>query len=128
MTTKRVGSGEYGLESGISLLLIVGVIISLVLEVIGVVIFYRSHGSLNILQAGSMFIQGHDFFSFIGEQFKKPQESGLLFIIVGIIVLILTPYVRVVASVFYFAREKNIKYVWITLFVLVVITLSLALH
>jgi uncharacterized membrane protein len=128
MTTKRVGSGEYGLESGISLLLIVGVIISLVLEVIGVVIFYRSYGSLNVSQAGSMFIQGHDFFSFIVEQFKKPQENGIPFIIAGIIVLILTPYVRVVASVFYFAREKNIRYVWITLFVLVVITLSLVLH
>jgi uncharacterized membrane protein len=128
MTTKRVGSGEYGLESGISLLLIAGVIISLVLEVIGVGIFYRSYGSLNISQSGSMFIQGHDFFSFIVEQFKKTQESGILFIIAGIVVLILTPYVRVVASVFYFAREKNIKYVWITLFVLVVITLSLVLH
>ena len=128
MTTKKLGSGEYGLETGISLLLIVGVIISLVLEVIGVAIYYHSYGSLNISQAGSMFIQGHDFFSFIFEQFKKPQESGILFIIAGIIVLILTPYVRVVASVFYFAREKNIKYVWITLFVLVVITLSLVLH
>lgn len=128
MTSKRLGSGESGLESGISLLLIAGVITSLVLEVIGVVIFYHSSGSLDISQSESMFIRGHDFFSFIFEQIKKTQGSGVLFMIAGIVVLILTPYVRVVASVFYFAQEKNIKYVWITLFVLVVITLSLALH
>jgi len=54
--------------------------------------------------------------------------SAILFMTAGIMVLILTPYIRVIASVIYFGWEKNFKYVLITLFVLVVVTLSLALH
>ncbi len=46
----------------------------------------------------------------------------------GVIVLMLTPYLRVVLSAAYFAWEKDAKYVLITLFVLIVLTLSLVLH
>jgi uncharacterized membrane protein len=54
--------------------------------------------------------------------------TAVAFITVGIIVLILTPYIRAVTSLVYFVWEKNRYYVLITLFVLVVLTLSLALH
>ena len=130
MTIKRLGNGESKLETGISYLLIIGVIISLVLEVAGIIIFYYSYRQLAISQDASMFIQGHDFFSFIWEQFQGEHMEGsaIPLMTAGIIVLILTPYVRVIASVIYFGWEKNIKYVLITLFVLVVVTLSLALH
>ena len=130
MTIDRLGSGESKLDRAISYLLITGVIISLLLEILGVIILYLSYGHLNISQDTSVFIRGHDFFSFIYQQFKggRAVGSAILFLTAGIIVLILTPYVRVIASVIYFAWEKNIKYVLITLFVLVVVTLSLALH
>ena len=52
----------------------------------------------------------------------------ILLMIAGIVVLILTPFIRIIVSVVYFGREKNWKYVFITLFVLLVITLSLTLH
>lgn len=125
-----LGSGESKLETGISYLLIAGVIISLILEIIGIIILYHSYGHLAISQDAGMFIQGHDFFSFIYQQFqgKHAVGSAVLFMTAGIIVLILTPYIRVIASVIYFGWEKNIKYVLITLFVLVVVTVSLALH
>jgi uncharacterized membrane protein len=45
---------------------------------------------------------------------------------VGVVILILTPYVRVLMSVLYFAWEKNTKYILITLFVLLLLTISLA--
>jgi len=130
MTIDKLGSGESKLETGISYLLITGVIVSLLLEIIGIIILYHSYGHLAISQDAAMFIRGHDFFSFIYEQFggKYVAESGTLFMTTGIIVLILTPYIRVIVSVIYFGWEKNIKYVLITLFVLVVVTLSLALH
>jgi len=130
MTINRLGSGESKLETGISYLLIAGVIISLILEIIGIVILYHSYGHLAISRDAGMFIQGHDFFSFIYQQFqgKHLEGSGALFMTAGIIVLILTPYIRVIASVIYFGWEKNIKYVLITLFVLAVVTVSLALH
>ena len=130
MTIDRLGNGESKLETGISYLLIVGVIVSLILEIAGIITFYYSYRQLAISQDASMFIQGHDFFSFIWEQFqgKHTEGSAILLMTAGIIVLILTPYARVIASVIYFGWEKNIKYVVITLFVLVVVTLSLALH
>ena len=130
MTINKLGSSGSKLETSISYLLIGGVMISLLLEVIGIIIFYRSYGKLAISQDASVFIQGHNFFSFIYQQFQggHTEGSAILFMTSGIIVLILTPYIRLIASAIYFGWEKNIKYVLITLFVLVVVTLSLTLH
>jgi uncharacterized membrane protein len=46
----------------------------------------------------------------------------------GIAILMLTPYVRVILSVIHFSREKNVKYVLITFFVLALLTISLAIR
>lgn len=129
MTNERLGSASK-LEIGISYLLTAGVIVSLLLEIIGIILLFRSYGSLAISTDAGMFIKGSNFFSFMLEQFrvKSAQGSAIRFMTAGIIVLILTPYIRLIASVLYFGWEKNIKYVLITLFVLVVVTLSLALH
>ena len=124
-----LGSGESKLEAGISYLLITGVIISLILEVIGIAMFFHTRGNFAISQDQAMFVNGNDFFSFIVKQFQGDRISGYLrFMTIGIIVLVLTPFIRLVASVFYFGWEKNFKYVFITLYVAVVVTLSLALH
>ena len=130
MTTNGTGSGESKLETGISYLLITGVIISLILEIIGVVLFYHSYGNLAISHDAGMYVHGSNFFTFMLEAFqgKQAQGNAIEFMTAGIIVLILTPYVRLIASVFYFGWEKNTKYLLITLFVLIVVTLSLALH
>lgn len=130
MTINRLGGGESKLETGISYLLIAGVIISLLLEIAGIVLFYHSYRQLAISQDTSVFIQGRNFFNFMYKEFvgQHAEGSAILFMTAGIIVLILTPYIRLIASVLYFAWEKNIKYVLITLFVLLVVTLSLALH
>jgi uncharacterized membrane protein len=130
MNSNRLGSGESKLETGVSYLLIVGVTLSLVLEIIGLILFRNSYGNLSISQDAAMFIRGSNFFTFLLDIFrgKLAQGTAIHFMIAGITVLILTPYLRLIASVFYFGWEKNIKYILITLFVLVVITLSLALH
>lgn len=128
--TDKSSNGEPKLETGISYLLIIGVIISLLLEIIGMILFYNSYGHLVTVQDINIFIQGHNFFGFVLEQFQGKFIGGnaFLFMTSGIIILILTPYIRVIASVIYFGWQKNIQYVLITFFVLVVITLSLALH
>ncbi len=130
MTSQKLGSGESKLETAISYMLIAGVVMSLFLEIAGVLLLMRTGGTLSISQEPGLFVKGRDFFSFVYEQFSGGQSAGagILLMTVGIIVLILTPYVRLVASVLYFAAEKNAKYVMITLFVLIVVTLSLALH
>ncbi len=130
MKTTGLGSGESKLETAISYLLIIGVVASLALEIVGMVLFYRAYGSLGISQDRSMFIHGRDFFTFIYSQFKEGPGKGLplLFMTAGVVVLMLTPYIRVIMSVLYFGWEKNIKYVIITLFVLAVLTASLIFH
>jgi uncharacterized membrane protein len=130
MSTRQTGSSQSKLEIAISYMLIAGVVLSLVLEVIGVALMWGSYRRLDISQDPSLFIQGRNFFTFAFETIanRHPAGPGIAFMTAGIIVLILTPYSRVVASVFYFAAERNLRYVLITLFVLIVVTLSLALH
>jgi uncharacterized membrane protein len=130
MKINKSNNAESRFEKVISYLLITGVILSLILEIVGIVLLYHSYGSLAISNESGIYIKGHDFFSFIYEQIQGRQtiKPAILFMTAGIIVLILTPYIRVIASVVYFTWQKNLSYVLITLFVLVVVTLSLALH
>lgn len=124
------GSGEKGLESTISYVLIVGVACSLLLEIAGLALYWHTYGNLEVSQSVALFIQGRDFFTFIFELIRGAhhQMAAISVMTGGIVVLILTPFIRVVLSVFYFGWEKNYKYALITLFVLVVLVLSLVLH
>jgi uncharacterized membrane protein len=130
MTSKALGSGESKLETGISYLLTIGVAASLFLEVIGLTLFYGFYANLNILENSFAFVQGQNFFSFVSTllQGNYTQNTAFLFMTTGLVVLILTPYVRVITSVIYFAWKKNRIYVLVTLFVLIILTFSLALH
>jgi uncharacterized membrane protein len=130
MKINRPDNSEDKFEKVISYLLMTGVILCILLEVIGVIMFYHAYGNLNISQQSQMFVKGHDFFSFIYRQFQNRSATtpAILFMIAGIVVLILTPYLRVIASFLYFSWQKNWKYIIFTLFVLIVVTLSLTLH
>ena len=131
MNLKELGSGESKLETAISYLLIIGVVLSLALEIAGIAIFYKSHGNLDILlQDKAMFIQGRNFFSFLYQLFARgpAQNTAIFLMTLGVAVLILTPFVRVIASAMYFGWRKDAAYVLITAFVLIALTVSLALH
>jgi len=131
LNLKGLGSGESRLETTISYLLIIGVVLSLALEIAGIAIFYKSHGNLDILlQDKAMFIQGRNFFSFLYQLFAREplQNTGVFLMTLGVAALILTPFVRVIASAVYFAWKRDSRYVLITAFVLVALTISLALH
>ncbi len=130
MAFTNLGAGESKLETAISYLLIAGVAASLFLEIIGILLFYHSYGHLRISENKVMFIVGDNFFSFIYGLFhgNYAQEKAIHFMVLGIIALILTPYIRLVLSVLYFAWERNVKYVAITMFVLAILTISLVLH
>jgi uncharacterized membrane protein len=130
MTQPGLGSGETKLETIISYLLMVGVVVSVILEAVGITLYYGKYGNTQVSQNPAVFISGKDFFAFIIYQTRHllGSQNALLFMTLGLIILILTPYIRAVTSVIYFAWEKHYKYVLITLFVLIVLTLSLALH
>ena len=122
---------ESRLETIISYLLITGVIISLCLEVTGIVLFSRLYHTLNVMPANkSLLIQGQNFFTFLYfvAQGEGMANQAILFMTLGVAVLILTPYIRVIASFIFFAWERDYKYVLITAFVLVILTVSLTLH
>ena len=130
MTEPTLGSGETKLETIISYILIIGVIFSMILTVIGMALYYRTYGNVQISQKPTVFISGQNFFAFIINEIPHfgGSMNALTFITMGLIVLILTPYVRAITSAIYFAWEKHFKYVLITLFVLIVLTISLILH
>ena len=121
---------EVKLEVILSYMLIAGVIISLSLMFVGIILFYINTGNLNISRSPEMFIQGKNFFNFIFEllQGQKLQSPSISFMVAGTIVLMLTPFIRVVASLIYFAVVKDLKYVFITFIVLVILTISLSVH
>jgi len=121
---------EFKLETIVSILLIAGVVTSVIFEVIGIALYFGAYGTLEVSQSQNVFISGENFFAFVVQKIQNllAQENALLFMTVGIIVLILTPYIRAITSCIYFCWEKNSKYVLITLIVLVILTVSLALH
>ena len=127
---KTDGRSEKRFEVAISYLLMAGVVTSLVLEIVGIALFRRFFGGFAISEEKIMFLHGKNFFDFMASLFRGETEGtwGLFLMTLGVVILVLTPYARVVMSVLYFAWVKNIKYVLITLFVLVVLSLSLAVH
>ncbi len=123
-------NAESKFERIIGYILISGGVISLFFEVAGIILYYRSYGQFKILEDKAVFIHGKNFFYFLVEliQGKYIQQKALWLMTLGIAILMLTPYLRVVLSVIHFSREKNVKYVLITLFVLALLTMSLALQ
>jgi uncharacterized membrane protein len=126
----RIGSGESKLETVISYLLIIGVISSLILELVGIFLLYNSSSDISISRDSSFFIHGVNFFVFVFNQFRisTTETLPIRLMTIGIMVLMLTPFLRVIVSAVYFALRKNIKYTLITLFVLAILTISLSLH
>ncbi|MHB1274735.1 MAG: DUF1634 domain-containing protein [Candidatus Humimicrobiaceae bacterium] len=121
---------EIKLEIILSYMLIAGVIVSLSLMITGIILFYINTGNLNISRSPQMFIKGQNFFHFIYEllQGQKLQSLPVSFIVAGTVILMLTPFIRVVASLIYFATVKDLKYVLITFIVLAILTISLSMH
>jgi uncharacterized membrane protein len=129
MNWKKSIDNNGGLETAISYLLIIGVVLSVLLEIAGIIMLCRDSGSIAIQQDSGVFIQEHDFFQFIYNFLRTGDgNAGIWLMTAGLIILILTPFLRVILSVFYFAFKKDLKYALITVFVLLALTLSLILH
>ncbi len=124
------GSGETRLETMISYTLIIGVVVSLIFIMAGMILLYHQYHIMSTSEEPAMFIRGNNFLAFLVQLFHKKStwSTGAGLITLGIVILILTPYLRTIMSVVYFARRKNIKYFLITLFVLAILTLSFIFH
>jgi uncharacterized membrane protein len=106
----------------------IGVLLSMALLAFGVVWRWFSTGSLGFDYS----ISGMNFFEFVLTDIQQMLAGTFrprLFANLGIATLMLTPYVRVFASMTYFAfAERNPKYTLFTGFVFVVLTYSLFLR
>ncbi len=130
MSSSGRDSSESNFELAISTLLVAGVVTSLILIGVGIFLFYAEFGSLAVSEKKIMFLREKNFFYFLHDLLRGGNSQGkeLWAMTLGIAVLIFTPYARVLLSVLYFFREKDFKFCLITLFVLVILTWSLAAH
>src|SRR5512139_797127 len=101
---------HFDMESLVGYILLIGVLLSVALLVVGFVWRWASVGTLRFEHS----IAGMNFFEFILSTLQQVTSQTLrprLFLNMGIGILMLTPFVRVLASVFYFAFvEHNWKY------------------
>jgi len=116
------------MEILIGYILLGGVLLSVALIVIGFVWRWVRSGNLQFQYT----VAGMNFFEFVLSSFRQMASHELrprVLVNMGIAVLMLTPFVRVLASVFYFALvDRNWKYTLFTGFVLSVLTYSLFLR
>jgi uncharacterized membrane protein len=126
------------LESSISYILIVGVFLSLVLISIGLVSYYTPRGFSSEPHFTTKWqMDGSNFFAFIDNFISQLSSSAstthfasnaIKIMALGLVILIITPFVRVFASVVFFGLSRNYKYLLITSFVLITLTVSLVAH
>jgi len=125
------------LEGVISYILIGGIILSMLLIGIGLITYYIPKGissSPHFTMKWKM--GGSDFFTFVSNLISQfnfsssaPSSSNAIKIMtLGLVILIITPFTRVIASVVFFGLSKDFKYLFITSFVLILLTLSLTTH
>jgi uncharacterized membrane protein len=117
------------LQNGISWILRAGVGASLFLESLGILLNYVRTGESSLVLAPSWIAGGGTFFGFASNSITSVLSGAtpLGIMALGVAVLMLTPYARIIAAVIYYAVEKDWKYVGITFFVFLVITFGLVL-
>ncbi len=119
---------RFDMESLVGTILLTGILLSVALLAVSFVWRWMKVGNLRFEHS----IVGMNFFEFISSTLGQMASRAFrprLFLNMGIGVLMLTPFVRVLASVFYFAfAEHNWKYTLFTAFVLGVLTYSLFLR
>jgi len=115
------------MDTLIGYILQVGVLLSLVLVAAGLLWTWLRTGRLEL----NYRITGMNLFEFVANEVRLAINGAVrprLLVNLGIITLMLTPFVRVAASVVYFlAVLKNWKYTLFTTIVLAVLTYSLFL-
>ncbi len=119
---------ELKMDVLVGYILLIGVLVSIGLIAVGVVWHYVATGRLGLEYS----IAGMNLFHFILHNFARaahPPFRPRLLVNLGIATLMLTPYIRVLASMLFFAfTERNVKYAAFTAVVFSVLTYSLFLR
>jgi len=117
------------LQLGISWILRIGVVLSVLFEASGLLLDYLQTGSasLGFSDQSIWRVRGGNFFDFALTTVRSALTglTSVELVSLGIVTLMLTPYFRIIAAVVYYGVEKDWKYVAITFFVFSVITAAL---
>jgi uncharacterized membrane protein len=122
---------EESLEHTIGDILMLGVATSVVVESLGIVDYYLTNGNLDITFQPDLALKGTNIFGYAETAILRIFTGDLTpysFLGLGVVLLLMTPYLRVWASVIYFTLVKNMKYVFITGIVLIILTASMLAH
>jgi uncharacterized membrane protein len=113
-------------ESAISYVLIGGLVFSLIAEVAGILLYYRQSGGFTFDYSQQWQLAGPNFFAYTLNLLSTlPSLQSATLMAFGIILLMLTSYVRVLGTLVYFVFGRNLMYSLITLFVFLVLTVAL---
>jgi uncharacterized membrane protein len=88
------------LETIISYILIFGVVASVIIETVGIISHYYSEGNINITFEPRFALKGANLFIFIGSTFQdflRGSFTSLNILNLGLALLMITPYIRVVS-------------------------------
>lgn len=100
---------EEEFDTILSYVLIGGVVASILIEILGISLYYGETGGFNWDYTSVWQLAGPNFFAYAGGLFFA-LVGGLgptKIMALGIILLMLTPYLRVIASVLYFGRNQR---------------------
>jgi uncharacterized membrane protein len=126
--TGSVLSASDRMDTIVGTLLLGGVLTSLALIIAGLTWHWLTTGHSALEET----LAGHDVVELLGADLRALAQGAVrprLLISLGVVALLLTPYLRVLASMLYFALvEHNWKYTAFTAFVLIVLTYSLVLR
>jgi uncharacterized membrane protein len=116
---------RFDMEILVGYILQTGVLVSMILIALGMVWRWLNTGALAL----DYTLSGMNFFEFVFMDVQQVVAGAFrprLLVNLGIATLMLTPYVRVLASMLYFAlAARNAKYTVFTSFVFAVLTYSL---
>ncbi len=119
---------QFDMEQVVGYVLLIGVLLSMAFIALGVIWRWFNTGQLGM----DYQITGMNFFEFLLSDLQAVMAGAFrprLLVSLGIATLMLTPFVRVFASMLYFALvERNAKYTVFTAFVFTVLTYSLFLR
>ena len=126
--TRATAAAADRMDALVGTLLLGGVLTSLGLIITGMVWHRLRTGTTMLDQT----LVGHDVVQLLAADLAALGEGAVrprLLVSLGIVALLLTPYLRVLASMLYFAFvEHDWKYTGFTAFVLLVLTYSLVLR
>ncbi len=117
-------------ENEIGYVLIGGLILSVAITTLGIVGYYVQSGGFGFDYTTQWQMKGTDFFSYTSGLLSSLLigQAPVAMMALGIVLLMLTSYARVLTTMILFAFSKNLKYTIISLLVFLILTVTLLTH